>query len=241
MTESCLSLSRMQEKIQSCFPELGGLDAARLAGASRLSVYRKNEWIFAEGDNVLTADWLLAGNVVLMKNSMSGKNTILHVVRPGHFIDHCIIFTPSSMGQLPNGGRALRTIVSAQALSRCEVLRIDAELLRSVVMGNPAFGMRLMRALAVRQRMFINKISVSQGKISGRRRVASWLLHKARVEKTRVLDDGITREVLAGLLGLSRESLCRQLSRFVQDGLIRLEKKSIIIEDERALRSCLDD
>ena len=240
MAENGISLGKLQEMIQSWFPELRGLEVARLASASRLNVYRKNEWIFAEGDSVLTADWLISGNVALLKGSMSGKNTILHVVRPGHFIDHCIIFTPSSQGRGP-GGKAQYAIVSAMALGRCEVLRIHADALRAIVMENPDLGMRLMRALAVRQRMFINKISVSQGKISGRRRVASWLLHKARVEKSRVLDDGITREVLAGLLGLSRESLSRQLSRFVQEGLIRLEKKTIIIEDEEGLRSCLDE
>ena len=146
-----------------------------------------------------------------------------------HFLDHCIFF---------GSGQAF---VSALALSKCSILRIDAKVLRSVLMGNAAFAMRLMKALAIRQRMFINKIAVSQGKISVRRRVAGWLLHKARVGRTNVVDDGITREVLAGLLGLSRESLSRQLSSFAEDGLVRLEKKAIIIEDEKALRRFLED
>ena len=189
----------------------------------------KNEWIFSEGESVGSADWLLSGNVELLKGSMAGKNTILHVVREDHFLDHCIFF---------GSGQAF---VSALALSKCSILRIDAKVLRSVLMGNAAFAMRLMKALAIRQRMFINKIAVSQGKISVRRRVAGWLLHKARVGRTNVVDDGITREVLAGLLGLSRESLSRQLSSFAEDGLVRLEKKAIIIEDEKALRRFLED
>ena len=131
--------------------------------------------------------------------------------------------------------------VSALALSRCSVLRIDAKVLRSVLAENAAFALRLMKALAVRQRMFINKIAVSQGKISVRRRVAGWLLHKARVSGSTVVDDGITREVLAGLLGLSRESLSRQLSTFADDGLVRLEKRAIVILDEKALRRLLED
>ena len=222
-------VSKMQEILSAIFPELSAQECARLATSSRIVTYEKNEWIFSEGESLGSADWLISGNVELLKSSMAGKNTILHVVRKDHFIDHCIFF---------GSGQAF---VSALTLSKCSILRIDAKVLRSILMENAAFAMRLMKALAIRQRMFINKISVSQGKISGRRRVASWLLHKARVEKTRVLDDGITREVLGGLLGLSRESLCRQLSRFVQDGFIRLEKKTIIIEDEAGLRSCLDD
>ena len=219
----------VQEKLASLFPELTVQECARLASSSRVVAYAKNEWIFSEGESLGSADWLLSGNVELLKGSMAGKNTILHVVREDHFLDHCIFF---------GSGQAF---VSALALSKCSILRIDAKVLRSVLMGNAAFAMRLMKALAIRQRMFINKIAVSQGKISVRRRVAGWLLHKARVGRTHVVDDGITREVLAGLLGLSRESLSRQLSSFAEDGLVRLEKKAIIIEDEKALRRFLED
>ena len=219
----------VQEKLASLFPELTVQECARLASSSRVVAYAKNEWIFSEGESLGFADWLLSGNVELLKGSMAGKNTILHVVREDHFLDHCIFF---------GSGQAF---VSALALSKCSILRIDAKVLRSVLMGNAAFAMRLMKALAIRQRMFINKIAVSQGKISVRRRVAGWLLHKARVGRTNVVDDGITREVLAGLLGLSRESLSRQLSSFAEDGLVRLEKKAIIIEDEKALRRFLED
>ncbi len=219
----------VQEKLASLFPELTVQECARLASSSRVVAYAKNEWIFSEGESLGSADWLLSGNVELLKGSMAGKNTILHVVREDHFLDHCIFF---------GSGQAF---VSALALSKCSILRIDAKVLRSVLMGNAAFAMRLMKALAIRQRMFINKIAVSQGKISVRRRVAGWLLHKARVGRTNVVDDGITREVLAGLLGLSRESLSRQLSSFAEDGLVRLEKKAIIIEDEKALRRFLED
>ncbi|MBQ4326588.1 MAG: Crp/Fnr family transcriptional regulator, partial [Mailhella sp.] len=154
----------VQEKLASLFPELTVQECARLASSSRVVAYAKNEWIFSEGESLGSADWLLSGNVELLKGSMAGKNTILHVVREDHFLDHCIFF---------GSGQAF---VSALALSKCSILRIDAKVLRSVLMGNAAFAMRLMKALAIRQRMFINKIAVSQGKISVRRRVAGWLL-----------------------------------------------------------------
>ena len=220
---------KVQEKLAAIFPELTEQQCTRLAAATRTVSYAKNEWIFSEGESLGSADWLLSGSVELLKGSMAGKNTILHVVREEHFLDHCIFF---------GSGQAF---VSAMALTKCTILRIDAKVLRSILMDNAAFAMRLMKALAIRQRMFINKIAVSQGKISVRRRVAGWLLHKARVGRTNVVDDGITREVLAGLLGLSRESLSRQLSSFADDGLVRLEKKAIIIQDDKALRRLLED
>ncbi|WP_446424552.1 Crp/Fnr family transcriptional regulator [Mailhella sp.] len=228
-TPSSTQARCMQDMIAQLFPELTPQECARLASASRTVTYAKNEWIFSEGESVGSADWLLSGNVELLKGSMAGKNTILHVVREEHFLDHCVFF---------GSGTAF---VSALALTRCSVLRIDAKVLRAVLTENAAFALRLMKALAIRQRMFINKIAVSQGKISVRRRVAGWLLHKERVSGSTVVDDGITREVLAGLLGLSRESLSRQLSTFADDGLVRLEKRAIVILDEKALRRLLED
>ena len=120
----------VQEKLASLFPELTVQECARLASSSRVVAYAKNEWIFSEGESLGSADWLLSGNVELLKGSMAGKNTILHVVREDHFLDHCIFF---------GSGQAF---VSALALSKCSILRIDAKVLRSVLMGNAAFAMR---------------------------------------------------------------------------------------------------
>ncbi|WP_346666198.1 Crp/Fnr family transcriptional regulator [uncultured Mailhella sp.] len=217
----------MRERLSACFPELLAGDTERLASATRLSSYAKGEWICVEGDAVPVTFWLISGHVGLLKGSAAGKNTVLHVVRPGHFLDLYGVF---------GGGISF---ISAHALTPCVVLAMENRVLGALLSENIGLAQRVMRALAMRQRMFINKIAVSQGKISVRRRVAGWLLHKARVDKSSVLEDVMTREVLAGLLGLSRESLSRQLSRFVQEGIIRLERRTIVIVDEEALRRCL--
>ena len=227
MVECGAEARDMRERLGACFPELNAQEVERLASATRLSSYAKGEWIYVEGGGATVTCWLLSGHVELLKGSMSGKNTVLHVVRPEHFLDLYGVF---------GGGVAS---LSARALSPCAVLSMENRVLRTILAENMGLAQRVMRALAVRQRMFINKIAVSQGKISVRRRVAGWLLHKARVERSAVLEDVVTREVLAGLLGLSRESLSRQLSRFAQEGMIRLERRTIVLTDEEALRRCL--
>ena len=227
MTETGESFRDIQERLHESFPELGDREVERLAASSRLSVLAKGEWVCMEGDGSAVTFWLVSGHVELLKGSASGKNTVLHVVRAGHFLDLYGVF---------GSGAAF---LSARALTPCVVLAMDNKVLRALLGENIGLAQRVMQALAMRQRMFINKIAGSQGKMSVRRRVAGWLLHKARVERSPVLDDVMTREVLAGLLGLSRESLSRQLSRFVQEGLIRLERRTIILVDEEALRRCL--
>ena len=218
-----------EEALARHFPELSGEERRVLAAASRLRTYAKGEWIFAEGAPALCAHWLETGRTELLKGAPSGKSTILHVMAPGHFIDLCALL---------GSGRAF---FSALALEPCRVLLIDAPALLAVLGANAPFALRMMRCLAARQRMFINKITASQGKISVRRRVAGWLLHKSRVEGTSELENGVTREVLAGLLGLTRESLCRQLGQLARGGVIRLERRRITILDMQALRRCLEE
>lgn len=221
------SFPGMRERLRACFPELSLQETELLAKATRFSSFAKGEWLCLEGDDASVTCWLVSGHVELLKGSMSGKNTVLHVVSAGHFLDLYGVF-----------GKG-RTFLSARALSACTALLMDNRVFRALLGENIGLAQRVMTALAVRQRMFINKIAVSQGKISVRRRVAGWLLHKARVQRSRVLTEVMTREVLAGLLGLSRESLSRQLSRFVQEGMIRLERRTVVIVNEEALRRCL--
>ncbi len=218
-----------REALKRHFPELSEEDLRGVYPAARMRCYAKGEWIFAEGAPALCAHWLEEGRAELVKGTLSGKSTILHVMGPGHFIDLCVAL---------GSGEAF---FSALALEPCRVIQIDTPALRALLCANAPFALRLMRGMAARQRMFINKITASQGKISVRRRVAGWLLHKARVERSQELEDGVTREVLAGLLGLSRESLCRQLGQFSREGVIRLERRRIVILDSQALRHELEE
>ena len=48
---------------------------------------------------------------------------------------------------------------------------------------------------------------------------------------------GVSLEALANLLGLARETLSRQLSRFSEAGLVELRGKDIVILDVPALQA----
>ena len=214
--------------VEALFPELESRQAAALAHAARMVDLGKGGRVFSEGDPCASLDWLVSGSVELRKSAASGKDSILHVVTSGRFID-C-----SGMG----GQEAW--FFSATALNPCRIIRFPRGIMMETAAGSGRFAFRFIRSLAMRERMFVNKISVSQGKISVRRRVAGWLLHKSRIEGGLVLEDAVTREVLAGLLGLTRESLSRQLSRFAREGILRIERRKLVIIDEQALRMARD-
>ena len=100
----------------------------------------------------------------------------------------------------------------------------------------------LLQVLAARQRLFVNKVAGSQRVISVSRRVAGWLLHRSRMEEgRRQLELPGTRELMAPLLGLSRESLSRELNKLAREGAIRLERRRVELLDMAALERRAQD
>ncbi len=215
---------KLRKELTMVFPELSMEEVRELLSASSLCRFYKGECIAREGSVLARTDWLLSGTVALLKGSLPGRDIVLHVLNAGHFIELGTLF---HSGPFP---------MDVRALEDCLVLRMESRALLALSTRNGNFALCLMRALAMRQRMYINKISVSHGKISTRRRVAGWLLHKARMEGSGEIKDDITREMLAGLLGLTRESLSRQLGAFAKEGAIALKHGAIAILNEEVLR-----
>ena len=94
----------------------------------------------------------------------------------------------------------------------------------------------MLAAMSLRQRLFINKIAGSQGRISVSGRVAAWLLHRAKMEKSATLSMGVIQETLARQMGISRESLSRELSALASAGLIDRDRRRVTLLDADALR-----
>lgn len=219
----------VRKRLTELFPELDFATACRLAGECRVLQFRQGEEIFNNAGPAIAVDWLLEGRCKLIKALQPSRETVLHLVDAGHFLDLCVF-----------SGHEKR-VVTAQALTDCTVLRFERNSITQAVTSCGNFALRVIRALAVRERMFINKIAASQGKISVRRRLAGWILHRMRMEGAAKITNSETRELLAGLLGVTRESLSRQLSSFASEGILKIEKDFIIVMDERSLRRAMEE
>ena len=97
-------------------------------------------------------------------------------------------------------------------------------------------ALRMLAALSLRLRMFAHKLA-AQGQGGAACRLATYLLHRRQIGGGDCIRLGVSREVLANLLGLARETLSRQLSRFSEAGLVELRGKDIVILDVPALQA----
>lgn len=208
---------------------LSPAERKELAAHACVREYPANGSIFREGDASSSMALLLSGEAKLTKAGPHGRECVLCLIRPGRIIDPA---APYYEGGFP---------ASALAVKSCRVLHLPCREVRALAETSPALSQLLVRALASRHRLFINKTAESQGIISVPRRVASWLLHRRKMEKSLSIELVGTRELLARLLGVSRESLSRELNGLARSGVIALERRSITILDEAVLRKAAQE
>lgn len=208
---------------------LENADWPELAARARLQDVAAAETLYREGEELSALPFLLSGEVKLTKAGPQGREYVLHLLRPGAFCDVAALYYT---GGVPT---------SAVMVTSGRVLWLEKSALLRCLSRNPALAAYLLGVLSHRQRLFINKIVSSQGVISVSRRVAAWLLHRSRMEKSATLHLSGTRELLARLLGVSRESLSRELNGLARAGVIRLERSHIeILQRETLERSAHD-
>lgn len=210
------------------FAVLSDDERLALARRARLRAFAGGDVLFREGQESVDPAFLLSGLVKLSRSAARGRECVLHLVRPGRMLDAGVLFYE---GGLP---------ATAMGVKEGRLLWLDKSALLAALRGNAALGLGLIAALSLRQRLFINKLAGSQGRISASRRVAAWLLHRAKMEKAETLDLGVNREILARLIGISRESLSRELSLLAGNGLISVERRRVVLLNRAGLQKLAD-
>ena len=206
------------------FAAMSDTERQKLALHARVQPFSQGATLFREGEASADAMLLLSGMVKLCRHSAQGKECVLHLVRCGRMLDAGVLFYEEG---LP---------ATAIGVQNGVVLRLERKALLETLRNDAALGVAMLAAMSLRQRLFINKIAGSQGRISVSGRVAAWLLHRAKMEKSATLSMGVTQETLARQMGISRESLSRELSALASAGLIDRDRRRIILLDANALR-----
>ena len=206
------------------FTLLSDAEQAALARNMRVVPFVADEIIYVQGQDVSSIAFVSEGQIKMCATAAQGKECVLHIIRPYAFIDIGVIFY---VGAVP---------YSAVALTPGKLCVIEKEAFLGVLKANFGFCSRCMRILTARQRLFINKIVGSQGRISVACRVSAWLLHRCRMEQSDELHFDMGRELMARLLGVTRESLSRELSRLAEHGYITVDRRCIVLLDKRSLK-----
>ena len=204
-----------------------GLDRTaleRLASGLRTRRFRRGEVLFHQGDPGDSLFIVTAGAVKILLPSEEGDEAILATVRPGAFF-----------GELALLDGAPRS-ATAVALEPTETLVLPRDRFRLLIDTEPGTRDALLAALAGELRRLTDHVEELHF-LDMTGRMAARLLRLASGSGTPAddgtirLDGSYTQGDLASMVGCTRQSVNKLLGQFVDDGLIRMERDTIVIVD----------
>jgi CRP/FNR family transcriptional regulator, cyclic AMP receptor protein len=197
----------------------------RLANATRLHV-RAGRTIISQGDTSTNVYVVREGRLQVMLFSSDGRETILRTIAEGELFGEI-----AAIDDRPRSA----TIV---ALSDCVLASIDARSFRTAIEEIPGASIWLARRLANHIRDLTRRL-LERNALRVRSRMHCELLRRCREvsadQDIVILKPSPTHAELASCIGTHREAITREMSHLVERGIVRQERRQIIIEDAPAL------
>lgn len=209
------------------FEGLSEAELDSLTGCSIVRTYRAGEDLFLEGEPCSGIHVLTEGTVKIVKTTPSGRQLVL-AVQPA----------PATVAEVPvfDGGPYPATVTALTAVKAHILLRDD---FRAFCKRNPELALRFLEVFGFRLRQLVGLVErITFGSV--RQRLAQSLLDFAggRTGSTFMLPE--THEQIAARLGTVREVVSRNLSRFQTEGLIRLDRREVLLLDPQGLQAEAD-
>ncbi len=206
-------------------------DVRALASHGRVRTYMAGAVIFQEGDPGDSLYIVVQGSVRIVLVSAKGEEATVAVLGPGE----CV----GDLALLDGKPRS----ASAIAAEETRALVVMREAFTSWLSQRPAAAFALLETLSLRVRR-TDEALTDFAFLDLAHRLAKRLLDVANtqrdVRETGGLQPGTrirtTQAELGSMLGVSRESVNKQLNMFAREGWIRLGRGSVTVVDPEALR-----
>ncbi len=186
--------------------------------------FKKGETIFLAGDQGDSMFFLREGKVKITRNSPDGKEHIVKFINPGEVFGEVILF----------GHEIYPATTTCLEDSRLNQLKRDD--FKEFFLAHPEIGWGMLKTMA-------NKLFFSQSRIESlalldsKTRIIQSLLEMAD-ENDLALKE-MSQQQLANYLGLTRETVSRNISQLKDEGLIENQGRMILIIDREGLEAKL--
>lgn len=209
-------------------PYFEGLDSPELDSISRF-VFEKRaergEIILSEGESSEAWYFVASGAVKAFKTSTEGKEQILQVMRPGESFNDV-----PALDSGPN-------LASAMAMGPVTLYGINRSHIEPILRDHPQIALNVNKILASKLRHLASIIEdLSFKPVIGR--VAKILLEQAK--DTTWTGPRLTQQEMAAMAGTVREVVGRSLKTLEDEGVIKLERNRLVINDTEALKDLVE-
>ncbi len=213
-------------------PVFSGLTESELVFLAQRAVPRHfsaGETVFSEGEPCAGLYVVESGHIRIFKSSPGGREQVLSIDGPG-----------SSVAELPvfDGGSYPASVT---AMEDATLLFVSKQDFQSLCLAHPQVALKVLRVVGARLRRLVGIIE-ELSFTTVRHRLASFLLRLARTEGRRTADGlevtlPVSNQELASQIGTVRELVSRNFSRFQSERILKIEGRSVIIQDLKALEA----
>jgi CRP/FNR family cyclic AMP-dependent transcriptional regulator len=201
----------------------------QLCRYAKHSTLKKGTPIFSKGDPPTSLVAVISGTVKISISSPDGRNAILNLIGPGEIFGEIALLD----GQVRSA--------DATANSNCELFTIDRREFVPFVRSQPTLAMKFIELLCTRLRRTSDQVEqVILQDLPGR--LASALL---RLTERGTPGEGersiaITQQEISEMVGMTRESINKQLRAWAARGWVRLEHGAIIVLKPEPLQTLIE-
>lgn len=199
--------------------------------ASQVKSYETEEYIFLQGDVINYVGIVLSGVVEIMKENLSGNKHILAFLEPSGMFGEGIVCT------------AKRTSpVTVRVKEKAKILLIPYERIIKSCGNSCSFHIsiiqNMMMVLGEKNMNLNHKLELLTLK-GMREKIAYYLLNELQEQGSATFQVILNRTELADYLNVSRTSMCRELARMKEEGMIDYYGNSFRILDKNFLMDSL--
>lgn len=219
-TKQCL-------KDLTVFQNLDSEELELLCQNSYAKFYEKGEVIFFENDSVKKLYLLVQGKVKLTMLSAEGKEKVLTILQEGDIFGELSLFDED-----PHP-------LTAEVMDDARLLFIPWNEMEKMIQKRASLAIKIIEALSKKTRLLTSQVRelVFQDAAG---RLSSLISRLAddfgrEIEAGTVIDLVLTHQEIANLIGSSRVTVTKLINRFIDEGMITIKKRKIIIKDFEAL------
>jgi CRP/FNR family transcriptional regulator, cyclic AMP receptor protein len=207
------------------FCELDPEALDQLCRYAKHSSLKRGATIVSKGDPGNSLIAVISGTVKISVSSPDGRSAILNLIGPGETFGEIAVLD------------GLARTADATANTNCEIYIIDRRDFLPFVRSQPALAMKFIELLCTRLRWTSDQVEeVILQDLPGR--LASTLLRLT--EKHKLAPGGrtiaITQQEISEMVGMTRESINKQLRAWATRNWVRLEHGAIIVLNAEMLR-----
>lgn len=206
------------------FRDLGADALNQLCRYAKKRTFKRGSTIFAKGDSGQSLFFIISGTVKIGVSSADGRGAIFNMVDAGEMFGEIAVLD------------GLARTADAIANSDSDLFVIDRKDFLSLLANQPVLATKLIELLCVRLRWISDHVEqVIFPALSGK--LAKALIRL--IDRPGAAPDKkitITQQEIGEMLGMSRESVNKQLHEWADRKLVRLQRGSITVIDVDSLK-----